>query len=88
MTAFYDHLLSLLPQTAIGRGEMEFCETGLPHCFAMKWKDEAGRINLVLVNLAPQRASFQIREVEPEWKSQTFTPTAIRPGLEGRESSH
>jgi hypothetical protein len=42
MTAFYDHLLSLLPQTVIGRGEMEFCDTGLPPCFAMKWKDDSG----------------------------------------------
>jgi len=58
--AFYDHLLELLPQTAIGRGAMAFCDTGLPHCFAMKWKNNSGRSNLVLVNLAPQRASFQI----------------------------
>jgi hypothetical protein len=64
-TAFYDHLLSLLPQTAIGRGEMAFCDTGLPHCFAMKCKNDSGKVNLVLVNLAPQRASFQLREVEP-----------------------
>jgi glycosidase len=64
--AFYDHLLVLLPQTAIGRGEMEFCDTGLPHCFAMKWKNDSGRLNLVLVNLAPQRAGFQISQLTPE----------------------
>jgi hypothetical protein len=65
ITAFYDHLLSLLAQTAIGCGEMEFCVTGLPHCFAMKWKNNSGRVDLALVNLAPQRASFQIHELEP-----------------------
>jgi glycosidase len=64
MTAFYDHLPSLLSQTIIGRGEMEFCDTGLPPCFAMKWKAGSGRLNLVLVNLASQRASFQIQELK------------------------
>jgi hypothetical protein len=64
-TAFYDHLLALLPQTLIGRGDMEFCETGLAHCFAMKWKKDGGRLNLAAVNLAPQRADFQIRDLEP-----------------------
>jgi glycosidase len=61
IAAFYERLLGLLPQTAIGHGEMEFCETGLPHCFAMKWSD-AGRINLVLVNLAAQSAHFQLQD--------------------------
>jgi hypothetical protein len=65
LTAFYDHLLSLLPQTAIGRGEMEFCDTGLPHCFAMKWKNDSGRFDLVLVNLAPLPASFQLQRLHP-----------------------
>jgi hypothetical protein len=65
MTAFYDHLLALLPQTGLGRGEMEFCETGLAHCFAMKWKKDGGPLTLAAVNLAPQRADFQIRELEP-----------------------
>jgi glycosidase len=64
-TAFYDHLLALLPQTVIGRGDMEFCETGLAHCFAMKWKKDGGRFNLAAVNLAPQRAEFQIQNLEP-----------------------
>jgi hypothetical protein len=69
MTAFYERLLSLLPQTAIGAGEMEYCDTGFPHCFAMKWKQETGRISLALVNLAPQPADFQIQELERggEW---------------------
>jgi hypothetical protein len=65
MTAFCDHLLALLPRTLIGRGDMEFCETGLAHCFAMKWKQDGARLNLAAVNLAPQRADFQIRELEP-----------------------
>lgn len=65
MTAFYDHLLALLPQTVIGRGEMEFCETGLAHCFAMKWQKDGGQLNLAVVNLAPQRANFQIRDLVP-----------------------
>ena len=65
LAAFYNELLALLPQTAIGRGDMEFCETGLPHCFAMKWKDDAGRLALAAVNLAPHRAEFQIRGLEP-----------------------
>jgi hypothetical protein len=65
MTAFCDHLLAVLPQTVIARGEMEFCETGLAHCFAMKWKKDGGRLNLAAVNLAPQRADFQLREPEP-----------------------
>jgi hypothetical protein len=64
MTAFYERLFSSLARTAIGTGEMEFRETGLPHCFAMKWKSEAGRISLAVVNLAPQRADFQIQELE------------------------
>jgi hypothetical protein len=69
MTAFYERLLSLLPRTAIGGGEMEFCETGLPHCFAMKWKNASGQLGLALVNLAPQRAGFQIQGLQPggEW---------------------
>jgi len=65
MAAFYDRLLSVLPQTAIGGGEMQLCETGVPHCFAMKWKSDAGGITLAAVNLAPQAAGFQIRELEP-----------------------
>ena len=64
MTAFYERLFSSLARTAIGHGEMEFCETGLSHCFAMKWKNEAGRISLAAVNLAPQRADFRIQELE------------------------
>ncbi len=64
LSAFYEHLLSLLPQTAIGSGDMEYCETGVPHCFAMNWKDGASRMSLVVVNLAPQRAEFQIRELD------------------------
>jgi hypothetical protein len=63
ITGFYERLLAALPQTAIGGGEMEFCETGISHCFAMKWKDDAGRLTLALANLAPQRADFQIREL-------------------------
>jgi len=66
VTAFYDHLLSLLPQTVIGRGEMEFCDTGLPQCFAVKWKDTS-RISLVLVNLASESASFQLRGFGSEY---------------------
>jgi hypothetical protein len=65
MTAFYDDLLALLPQTVIGRGDMEFCETGLAHCFAMKWQNDAGRLTLAAVNLAPHRAEFQIRGLAP-----------------------
>jgi hypothetical protein len=65
ITAFYDQLLGLLPQTAIGRGEMEFCDTGLPHCFAMKWKNDSGGLDLVLVNLALQPASFQLQRLYP-----------------------
>jgi hypothetical protein len=65
IAAFYERLLSLLPETAIGLGEMEFCRTGLPHCFAMKWQNGSGHLTLALVNLAPQRAEFQIREIEP-----------------------
>jgi hypothetical protein len=61
MTAFYDTLLSLLPKSAVGRGEMEFCATGLTHCFAIKWTDKSSRISLVAVNLAPQRACFQVQ---------------------------
>jgi hypothetical protein len=68
ITSFYDRLLSLLPQTAVGRGEMEFCETGLPHCFVMKWKAEAGRLTLVSVNLAPHGAAFQLRDLGPGWE--------------------
>jgi hypothetical protein len=59
-TSFYERLLAFLSQTGIGRGEMEFCETGLAHCFAMKWKKDDGLPNLAVVNLAPQRAEFQI----------------------------
>lgn len=66
MGAFYDRLLWLLPQTTIGRGEMEFRETGLSYCFAMKWKGDAGRVNLVLVNLVAQSASFQLQESASE----------------------
>jgi hypothetical protein len=71
MTAFYERLFSSLARTAIGRGEMDFCETGLPHCFAMKWEDEAGRISLAVVNLARHRADFQIRGFERggEWEN-------------------
>jgi Alpha amylase, catalytic domain len=61
VTSFYDHLLPLLPLTVIGCGEMDFCDTGIPHCFAMKWTD-AGRTNLVLVNLGSEWASFQLRD--------------------------
>jgi hypothetical protein len=64
MTAFYDRLLAVLSQTGIGCGEMEFCDTGLAHCFAIKWKTGDGRITLAVVNLAPQRAKFQIRDLE------------------------
>ena len=64
MTDFYQRLLSSLARTAIGGGEMDFCETGLPHCFAMKWEDAARRTSLAVVNLAPHRAHFQIREIE------------------------
>jgi len=60
ITAFYDQLLTLLPRTAIGNGEMEFCETGLPHCFALKWKNETRRPALATVNLSSQPATFQI----------------------------
>jgi hypothetical protein len=69
MTAFYERLLSSLARTVIGNGEMDFCETGLPHCFAMKWEGEARRISLAVVNLAPHRADFQIRDFEygGEW---------------------
>jgi len=68
MSAFYDRLLTLLPSTAVGAGDMEFCETGLPHCFAMQWRKDAGRLDWVCVNLAPQRASFEIPAPEPGWK--------------------
>jgi hypothetical protein len=68
MTAFYNRLLSLLPRTAIGSGEMEFCETGIPHCVAMKWKNANGQLGLALVNLAPQRAGFQIQGLQPGGK--------------------
>jgi len=60
-TTFYEHLLALLSQTAIGLGEMEFCETGLAHCFAMKWKQDGARLDIAVVNLATQRAEFQIQ---------------------------
>lgn len=62
MTAFYQRLLSSLPQTSIGQGKMEFCQTGVPHCFAMKWRQEDGASALVLVNLATHRADFQLQQ--------------------------
>jgi hypothetical protein len=68
ITSFYDRLLALLPQTAVGRGEMEFCQTGLPHCFVMKWQADAGRLTLVSVNLAPHPAAFPLRDLQPGWE--------------------
>jgi len=65
IVSFYDRLLSLLPQTAVGRGEMEFCQTGLPHCFAMKWQADPARLSLVSVNLAPHRAAFALPDLGP-----------------------
>jgi len=59
--AFYERLLALVSQSAIGHGEMEFCETGVSHCFAMKWKQEGAPPDLVVVNPAPHRSEFQIR---------------------------
>jgi hypothetical protein len=66
IATFYDQLLLLLPRTAIGRGEMEFCDTGLAPCFAMKWRNSAGRLDLMLVNLAPERACCQNSTPKPE----------------------
>jgi hypothetical protein len=60
---FYDHLLGFLAQTSVGQGEMQYCETGLAHCFAMKWKKNGGLFHLAAVNLAPKRAEFQIDDV-------------------------
>ncbi len=65
MTEFYDHLLGFVARTTVGHGEMEFCETGLAHCFAMKWKKDESGFDLAAVNLAGQGAEFHIREVEP-----------------------
>jgi hypothetical protein len=76
ITSFFDSLLSSLPQSAIGRGEMEFCHTGLPHCMAMKWKAEAARLTLVSVNLAPARAAFQLRDLEPGWEIRSLLADA------------
>jgi hypothetical protein len=57
---FYDHLLSLLAQTTIGRGQMSLYDTGLAHCFAIGWQGDSKQINLVLVNLAPVKAHFRL----------------------------
>jgi hypothetical protein len=65
IASFYDRLLSWLPETAVGRGEMEFCQTGLPHCFVMKWQADPARVTLVSVNLAPHRAGFELRDLGP-----------------------
>jgi glycosidase len=72
ITAFHEHLLSLLPHTAIGQGETEFCDTGLPHCFAIKWRSDSGRLDLVAVNLAPQHAAFQFLQLGPDCKIATI----------------
>jgi hypothetical protein len=68
LSEFYERLLTLLPQTVIGRGKAESCDTGHAHCFAMQWSD-GGRIDLALVNLAPAQAKFQLKEFEPGRKA-------------------
>jgi hypothetical protein len=72
IASFYDRLLSLLPETAIGRGDVEFCDAGLPHCFVMKWKAEAGHLTLVSVNLVPHRAAFQLPDLGPDWETRSL----------------
>ena len=62
---FYDHLLSLLAKTTIGRGELKLYDTGLAHCFAMSWQGDSKRINLVLANMAPVKAHFRLSRASP-----------------------
>jgi hypothetical protein len=64
IAAFYDRMLPLFGSSFMDGGETEFGETGVPHCFAMKCEKDGGWLDLALVNLAPQRASFPLREVK------------------------
>jgi hypothetical protein len=88
MANFYEHLLPVISQTAIGRGKMEFCETGLPSCFAMKWTADGGRISLAAVNLAPQPAEFQIREPAPGGKMASIYSDGASTWNWGNEGLH
>jgi hypothetical protein len=73
LSDFYERLLTLLPQTVIGRGRAELCDTGLPHCFATKWRD-GGRTDLALVNLAAETAKLQFKVSESERKATKIFP--------------
>jgi hypothetical protein len=71
--AFYDALLSALPQAVIGQATAEFLDSESAACCVIKWKSEEARWCLVVVNLGDQRVQFGVPSLEPgPWRMRTL----------------